>query len=310
MCKLAPGGRVTAEAKKSANLQIGQVVISVRGEDACPSFCFQPAHQRFLVETAIPDLALRVHYQEPPAQPLGEKLFDSGSHWSLYRHGENYLVALGIDVSHPRPYRLAVLDQAWRSGDLFISPGQYPSESGAPEEVATVNPFEYPLDELLIVNILARRRLGVIVHACGIREQGQGLLFCGVSGAGKSTIARLWEKTEVTLLSDDRIIIRRAAGRLWMHGTPWHGDARISSAEKAPLSRLYFLRHAPRNYTQPLSAPQATAALMVRCFPPFHDRNGMDFSLELLAQIASEIPCFELGFVPDASVVDFVRGEQ
>ena len=71
-------------------------------------------------------------------------------------------------------------------------------------------PLEYPLDELLLQGLLARGR-GAEIHACGIADgSGRGLLFVGQSGAGKTTMARLWEgERGITVLSDDRIILRR-----------------------------------------------------------------------------------------------------
>jgi len=78
-------------------------------------------------------------------------------------------------------------------------------------------------------------------------------------------------------------------------------DARISSPASAPLERIYFLRHGSRNAVQPLSVPEAAAELMVCCFPPFYDKAGMEFTLELIGQLASEIPCQALGFVAAAS---------
>jgi len=47
--------------------------------------------------------------------------------------------------------------------------------------------------------------------------------------------------------------------------------------------------------------------LLVRCFPPLWDAEGMRFTLDFCAHLVGEVPCYELGFVPDGSVVDFVR---
>ena len=89
---------------------------------------------------------------------------------------------------------------------------------------------------------------GVEVHAVGISdEQGRGHLFLGHSGAGKSTTARLWiDRPGVRILSDDRIILRVREGRIWMYGTPWHGDAGIASPDCAPLDEIYLLEHGAR----------------------------------------------------------------
>ena len=50
--------------------------------------------------------------------------------------------------------------------------------------------FEHPLDRLLLINYLPAVR-GGLFHACGIDDDGTGLLFVGPQEAGKSTLARL-----------------------------------------------------------------------------------------------------------------------
>ena len=117
------------------------------------------------------------------------------------------------------------------------------------DESKPIYPLEYPLDELLMIHRLACGE-GVEMHAVGIvDEAGLGHLFLGHSGAGKSTTARLWKsESNAQILSDDRIILRVRDGRIWMYGTPWHGDAGIASPESAPLSRLYLLEHS--NHTR------------------------------------------------------------
>ena len=55
-----------------------------------------------------------------------------------------------------------------------------------------IYPLHYPLDELLMVHLLARGR-GVEIHGSGIVDaDGYGTLFAGQSGAGKTTMSRLW----------------------------------------------------------------------------------------------------------------------
>ena len=92
--------------------------------------------------------------------------------------------------------------------------------------------------------LLAQGR-GVLLHASAVKVGGKGILFSGTSGAGKSTMASLWDGLEnTTVLSDDRVIVREHSGQLWAYGTPWHGSARISSPEAVPLDRIFVLHHA------------------------------------------------------------------
>ena len=266
------------------------------------------AHLLFRVAVGLPDLLLNCHYGSMPEITMGNQIWAPGERWGLYKRGKKFI--LPIDC-HPEAMRLAILNESFSHGEVYFRPSlstlsENLSEKSSQEQVS-IAPFDYPLDEVVMINFLARGR-GVILHSCGVADDGRGLLFAGVSGAGKSTLAKLWEKTDATLLSDDRIIVRRINGRFRMYGTPWHGDADIASPESVPLERLFFTEHASRNYVREVSPTYAAARLLVRCFPPFYDREGMEFTMDLLSQIAEEVPCCELGFVPDTGIIDFVRG--
>ncbi|MGE5280359.1 MAG: hypothetical protein ACM3L6_06425 [Deltaproteobacteria bacterium] len=169
-------------------------------------------------------------------------------------------------------------------------------------------PFGFPLDELLMINVLGRGR-GLLVHACGLKTaDGRGLLFLGNSGAGKSTTARLWkDEPGVTFFSDDRLILRRIGGRFWMYGTPWHGDARVYSPQRVALTRIFFLKHASQNSVTRLTGAAAAAHVLKRSFPAFWDKEAMAFSLRFCDTLVRHVPCYEFGFLPDASAVDFIK---
>jgi len=158
---------------------------------------------------------------------------------------------------------------------------------------------------LVLVNFLSLGR-GVDLHACGVKMGNQGILFSGVSGAGKSTIAEFWKKQDVDLLSDDRIIVRKVDGEFLMYGTPWHGDAKVSVPDKAPLKTIYFLKQSKENQAVQLNIPESTFRLIVRCFPTYYSKEGMGYTLGLVSDIVEKVPCYELQFTPDERAIDTV----
>ena len=158
-----------------------------------------------------------------------------------------------------------------------------------------------------MVNLLSQGN-GVLVHACAVKDGDRGLLFAGTSGAGKSTIAELWNSQgNAAILSDDRVIIRKHEGKFWIYGTPWHGSGRFASPDSVPLTRIYFLKQAPENQLRALKPVDAQTKMLVRSFPTYWNPAGMDFTLGFLDELVQEVPGYELGFVPEDSVVDFVR---
>ncbi len=71
---------------------------------------------------------------------------------------------------------------------------------------------------------LATRELGgVLVHACAVEAGGKAALVTGVSGTGKTTIARHCQALGARLLSDEMIQV--LPGRR-VHGTPFRSDRR------------------------------------------------------------------------------------
>lgn len=283
----------------STKLKIADIVLALITDEPNYEFRGEGAYRNFVTSDPS-DATLHVHWGHLPDLKLREKLFDSGSVWSLYRDQGRWVISLRSPVLGSGPYQLAIYKPDFCAGDTYV-------RTNRSEHRQLPFPLGHPLSEVWMVNLLARGR-GVLFHACGVSRYGLGYIFAGVSGAGKSTLATLWEGQEgVTLLSDDRVIIRKRNGRFWIYGTPWHGDARAASPEAVPLERIFIIQHADENRAIPLKPSDAASRLLVRSFPTFWAPEGMAFTLEFLGELSQAVPCYELGFVPDESVLDFVR---
>lgn len=234
--------------------------------------------------------------------PSAKKIFHMAATWRLLTHDNKNIFQIFEDPKNKTPCITASFDHDYRKGTIYLNPEQT-GESEFPD------PLSYPLDELLMTNFLSRNR-GLIVHSFGLSDHHKnGLLFIGQSGAGKSTMANLWKKkNNAELLSDDRIVIRKKSGRFAIYGTPWHGDAGVASPGSAPLKKIFFIKKAEKNYFHRLGLMDASSRLMVCCFPPFWDKKGMEFTLQFIDEIVQNIPCYELGFEPNESIVEFVKG--
>ena len=249
----------------------------------------------FLVrDDAVPDLDFVVTTLDEEPASTGTLLFDSGELWKLFDEGDAYRIECRV---YGELYKVAIVSKDLRNGVVRL---------GAVDDTISY-PIEYPLDEVILNMLLARRGF-VELHSCGIVDRnGEGYLFVGNSGDGKTTTARLWENDAAEILSDDRIIVRPEDGRWWMYGTPWHGDAEICSESRAPLRRIFVLDKSTANAVSPLSPAAAVAHLLSCTFPPFHDAAAMDAIAGTLGAIAADIPVTRFSFVNDHSAVDFVR---
>jgi hypothetical protein len=227
-------------------------------------------------------------------------IFESADMWSLYRIEGKHCFVQRHAGAHAVPDRILVCESDFSHCDLFVRAASSEQESA----VELPNPLDYPLGQILMLCYLAQGR-GLMVHACGIEHEGKGYLFAGNSGHGKSTMAELWQE-DARILTDERLILRLQNDEIWMYGTPWRGDFPDSSPSGVRLDKVFFLRSGSDNMSSPAAGTEASALLLGRSFPPFWDKDGMAFTLDLVARIASTTSCSHLSFVPDKSIVAFV----
>jgi len=275
--------------------RIGGVTLGVRGSDAEVTGPLA----KFMGDglAARPDIQITANHVHEIEPPSGRLLFDSAAVWKLYEDADAHRIDCHSPLFGDMPYKSARVSPDLRAVDVRV-------------RVAGHDPLEFPLDELLVNAYLAPRR-GVELHSCGIIDGGQGLLFIGNSGDGKTTTARLWQNGPAEIVSDDRVIVRDEDGVWMMYGTPWHGEAEICSAGRAPLRRIYVLDKSSRsrNGVTPLRPAEAAARLFACAFPPFHDAGDLGRIVDTLGDLAASVPVGRLSFANDPTAVAFVRQE-
>lgn|SRR5208282_1268375 len=279
---------------------IGDIRVDLTCDDPSIDVAVCQTTRRFLVDGGRADATVCTSRGDLRQPVAGIEIFDSGGLWKLYRDASDYVFRLKSPTFGEHAYKEARFTSDFTSGTLTLH-----ADYCTPDE--PVFPLEYPLDELLLTNLLARGR-GVEVHACGVRDHdGRGYLFLGHSGAGKTTVAKLWEQADGLILSDDRIILRHLDGKIWMYGTPWHGEARLAAAIRTDLAGIFMLGRGASNDLLPMTQAEVVAGLFARSFVPFYDPAALAFTLQVLQRVAASAPCAHLRFVPDSSVVEFVR---
>lgn len=245
------------------------------------------------------EIILNIHCGTPIPELEQEKLlFDTERSWYLTEDKELNRV-VRVRSLQPGYFMTGRFDKNFRSGDIYVSDS--PDVSGA-----YIFPFRFPMAELFMMQLLGTG-LGLMFHATGIIYEGRGYLFTGHGGIGKTTTARLWQdRPGARVVNDDKVIARAQDGGYRMYGTPWHGEGGMALPESAPLSRVFLLKQADHNHVRELDRAQTAAMLLARCFVPLWDEKIIDFSLRFLEELVQNVPCCELGVVPDQSAVDFV----
>jgi hypothetical protein len=278
---------------QNLTFNIADILIAVCDEDRTSGWAI-PAEYRSFVVPGTPEVRLRLHRGDPDVAPAAE-VFRCPPIWSLARRNGLSFVRIYGDL--PGLERTLVLPDHLESADLYFH-GVGPMEE---------DPFYGPTLELLVLTYLAQGR-GTILHSCAVARNGVGVAFVGESGAGKSTLARMWAReNRVTILSDDRAIVRKIGEEHRVYGTPWHGEAAFASPLGAKLERIFFLRHGSENSLAECTEASAVARLLTCSFLPHWDAEGMAFSLEFLADLAAAVPCQELTFTPDRRAIELVE---
>ncbi|MBI5076236.1 MAG: hypothetical protein HZB62_13870 [Nitrospirae bacterium] len=249
---------------------------------------------------------VRIETGDMPDTGQMTKVFDTGQSWSMFRQGTDYFLSLNFPSAGGRGIWLAAFDMYCDTitiycSDLLINKGEGEGQT------TCFTPLTYPLDQLLLMYILAAKG-GALLHAAGADMNSRGYVFPGRSGAGKSTLSRLFLPIETAqVLSDDRIIIRKIDGIFMACGTPWAGDAGIAENKRVTLDRIFFIRHAGTNRVKELTPAEAVKRLMPVTSVPWYDRQAMQSILTFCEDLVLNIPAYELYFRPDAEMVTFLE---
>ena len=280
---------------KRITIEIAGVSIAIGSEKGLDDWDIDPAYRPFISNRKA-DIHLRMLWGTP-AISSATKVFDSSPIWTLHRLDQATAFKIYDQLNDQK--RILVLDPDIQTANLY-----FPSTGGE-----FVDPFYGPTLELLLIQYLAQGR-GLIVHACGIDDRDGGRLFVGESGAGKSTLSNLWhQENGAAIFSDDRIILRKKGSECWMYGTPWHGEARFVSPRSAKLEHIFFLKHDQNNAIRTLNRADTVVEFLKASFPPLWDSQGVEFAMAFLSDLTKAVPCGELSFKPDASIIDFIKAQ-
>ncbi len=286
---------------RSVALSIADIVFSVSSDDPDLDMCISNDVHQFLTDPVEPHIALTARWENLARQTIdGSVTFDSGSVWRVYENEGEYIFSFTRDDDGKVPYKIARVNKTFTGGEVLLNRCAFSTENA-------VDPLEYPLDELIYTNYLTREK-GIEVHACGVVDTaGRGHLFLGASGAGKTTVATLWgEKESITVLSDDRIVLRFEDDTVWMYGTPWHGEAELACPARAPLAKVYFLKQSIENRMLTISSAEAAARMMSCSFLPLYNAPAIDYALQFVENTVGRVPCCVFEFEKAATTIPYI----
>ena len=156
---------------------------------------------------------------------------------------------------------------------------------------------------IMVIYALATANLRTaLFHSSVVSYQGQGYMFLGHSGTGKSTHSGLWlkyiEGTE--LVNDDNPVVRiDDNNEVRVYGSPWSGKTPCYRNVSYPVGAIVKLDQAPHNDIQRLKGVWAYAAVMPSISGKRWDSHlaeGLHETENLIAQL---VPVWHLDCLPD-----------
>jgi hypothetical protein len=273
------------------------------GPDLAPSTRFR----KYISNETGCDLLLRVHKGMIKPDPGMRKVFSApyikeidgiptkinDEFWSVYSD-RNFLYIESLfpsDIAGKKGIlRLSAANREW---DLFLE--------GCGK---ITDPLEYPLDGLLLYYLTASHG-DIFIHASGVNFFGKGYIFSGISGKGKTTMANIWGKYGGRIIHDDRLIVRKSAHGFSMHNTP---VLETDEPSESVVNKIFIIEHGNKNRLIPLSGAQAVSNVIANCIQHNWDRKMIFRLMTSVSLLCDSVPVAKLPFIPDDTIIDFIRG--
>jgi hypothetical protein len=303
--------------------QIGGLTVQVESDLPITETAFQPKFKCFEVAGPGEDnVVIRHHFG-----PLNLEKIDLGqwvyrkAPWAIYRKGDTWIY-LGISrtMKDTEAGDMGVLSADHTHAEMYHA-SEDSFRRGNWQSLSM-----FTTDQIWLAPGLADRH-AVLLHSPGVILNGQGLLFVGHSDAGKSTTVTLLKDTGigVEILSGDRNIVQRwlpplsatgepphpappppvAREREWrVHSTWSHGDVADMSSASAPLRAILFLQQDTRNEIVPsTNRKEIWKRLLATLIRPMVTAEWWQKEMNVLEQIANEVPCYTMRFDESAAIV-------
>lgn len=258
----------------------------VRWEELLPSFVpfvqEEPVGEPAFVWEVVPEMD-----DERQGDCLEEFHNDMGQ-IRLSRMGEGFRIDLIYDQEKTDVHRM------WMSRDASWAKAVVNWES--PEiKVALTSMLRMVFSQRILFE------QGFSIHASAVVKEGNGYLFLGKSGTGKSTHSRLWQEIgpEVKLLNDDNPMVRIQDGQVWVYGSPWSGKTACYRQERAPLKGMVRLVQAPENRWTTMTGVKAWTTVYPSCAVIKEENDLFEKLRDTLNRVVTQVKIGRMECLPN-----------
>ena len=181
------------------------------------------------------------------------------------------------------------------------------------ETVDDLNRWEWVWRRAIFMFALASRERGLAAHgSVFLLPDGRAVLCPGVSGTGKSTLAKMLaadDSTGVRVLCDDRAALTSEDRGLWLWSTPWYSRAARAEEGDGPLAAVVLPRRGRDPVLKATAQAEVARELMRTLAFPFWNSALMPAALGMVDAITGSVPAFEFSYAPSPAAGHFLVKE-
>jgi hypothetical protein len=290
---------------RNYNLKIADYNIRFESTSDGPELVPSEKFFRNICHEANPDLLIHIHsgkydlpenaervFHAPYVEEInGVQIHNKANFWSVWSNEADLFIRTIFPLSASDKNAILKFSLKSKIWDLWIE-----------DEDNKMDPFEYPLDGLILYYLTVIHG-DILIHASGVNNNGRGYLFSGVSGKGKTTMAKLWDDCGATVIHDDRLVLRKTGDSYTMYNTPVYSDDKPLNSS---LNKIFLIEHGVENKLVPVKGANAVSLVMANCIQHTWGHDTINGLLESVSFLCETIPTVKLYFTPDASVINHI----
>ncbi|WP_267313697.1 radical SAM protein [Desulfosediminicola flagellatus] len=300
--------RLNLQVGKEKTFQVAGIGVLVKSDSPFHDMIFSPKLENFLSEDAGVDTVLLAHHvinshcDNDIILQSGKKLYSHPGLEVRKVRDKIVYVKKNSEDGESNLDEYAVFNEDYSKGDVYHNSDKIRSTEILESLTGILK------DEILFGQLLAARN-GCVFHSSGLNCNGKGYLFIGHSGAGKSTILKLFKNRYTDILSEDRVIVKKSYGGYRLYGTWFHEFTQNPFPGPVELSGVFFLNQADSNYLSRIQKNSLIIRSLLPCvIRPLESAVWWENILLLLSDIAQTVPCYDLYFDKSGSIVSHVEG--
>ena len=256
---------------------------------------------------------------------ISDILFQVFCHDAERRHLlKKYFAVFLVDPERPADMRISItIDKAWQPrpdgmfhatwdhDQLSVKTQSFDGQIDFSENEANVvlDPecgIAWPVR--VLGSWVLMKKGGFFLHASSILDEARRIsyVFSGLSGSGKTTIARLSRKND-TVLTDETTAIAQCGNHYSAYATPFSGEyGPVRKNKGGTIKALFFIKKDMRFGHKRLSSREAIQQLFLNSRTHTIDPLMTDSLFTSFEHFVKTVPCYELAIKPDPGLWRYI----